>query len=524
MNDIESRIHRGINQMAPDVFQKVLADNSPRLESEVWMLKEKPSSSRNLWMRAARTAALVAACCVLILGLGVYQMILKVDSVVEIDVNPSLELEINRSDRVVRLNALNADGVKILDDVGEDLKHAKLEDAVSTLVDTMISDGYLDQESSSVLVSVSQGNEKRSAELQLMVADNVKETIKEEQIKGVVYHQSYETSDSISEMAMKYEISPGKACFIQRLILKRPDFTVEELARLSISEITRLLEEESVDVSEYIAQRPAEEESQEEEEISETEIYLAANDTEKSEDTESRRTVNDIRPYKGQNFSDQEDSLTDPAENTDQSLDGGITNVVTGGDALQQGGSGVTGTDQDTSDVQIPGGEDPDKTPQIPEEEDPGSNLGENDGTGTTEDPEVEEPGDSAGLGSGDEELPGGNTSQWEDVTDIPQPMRTELEKLIASVDSLLTQISSMEPLENTEGCQNAYNTCMSLLVKGRSQYESVHSLAGQLYANGSLTGGSYAKTQNVMQTADNKLDAISDYLEIYGRNAGILN
>ena len=103
--------------MAPDVFQNVLADKSPRLETEIWMTKEEPKDNRNIWMRAARTAALAAACCVLILGLGVYQMILKVDSVVEIDVNPSLELEINKSDRVVRMNALNADGVKILDNL-----------------------------------------------------------------------------------------------------------------------------------------------------------------------------------------------------------------------------------------------------------------------------------------------------------------------------------------------------------------------------------------------------------------------
>ena len=211
MNDIESRIHRGISQMAPDVFQNVLADKSPRLETEIWMTKEEPKDNRNIWMRAARTAALAAACCVLILGLGVYQMILKVDSVVEIDVNPSLELEINKSDRVVRMNALNADGVKILDNLEDDLKHAKLDEAVHVLVDTMVSDGYLDQESSSVLVSVSQGNEERSTELQLMVADNVKETLKEEQIKGVVYHQSFEASVSFSVLALMYEISPGKA-------------------------------------------------------------------------------------------------------------------------------------------------------------------------------------------------------------------------------------------------------------------------------------------------------------------------
>lgn len=517
MNDIESRIHRGISQMAPDVFQNVLADKSPRLETEIWMTKEEPKDNRNIWMRAARTAALAAACCVLILGLGVYQMILKVDSVVEIDVNPSLELEINKSDRVVRMNALNADGVKILDNLEDDLKHAKLDEAVHALVDTMVSDGYLDQESSSVLVSVSQGNEERSTELQLMVADNVKETLKEEQIKGVVYHQSYEASDSISEMARKYEISPGKACFIQKLILKRPDFTVEELAKLSISEITRLLEEESVDMSEYVAQKPASEKLGEEASDTEGEIRLAVN---KTETKESRRTEENIRPNqttKGQMIKGQEDSLESPAPDPGQSLDGGIKNVVTDSDQQVQDGSVTGGTDQDKTDIPA-SEEDPGKNPELPEGEDPGENLGGNNGGASADQPEVEEPGGAAGLGSGDKEEPDGSLSQWEDVTDVPEPVHSELVKLMASVDHLVAEISSMEPLDSAEACQEAYNTSKALLVKGRNQYECVHSLVKQQYANGILTEASYRKTRNVLIAADNKLDALSDYLEIYGK------
>ena len=50
---------------------------------------------------------------------------------------------------------------------------------------------------------------------------------------------------------------------------------MEELAKLSISEITRLLEEESVDMSEYVAQRPASEKLGEEASDTEGEIRLA---------------------------------------------------------------------------------------------------------------------------------------------------------------------------------------------------------------------------------------------------------
>lgn len=518
MNDIESRIHRGINQMAPDVFQNVLADKSPKLESEVWLLKDQPSEKRNAWMRAARTAALLAACFMLIVGLGVYQMIFKVDSIVEIDVNPSLELQINRGDRVVRLNALNADGVKILDDVEENLKHTKLDDAVRILVNEMVEDGYLDQESSSVLISVSHGNETRSTELQLMVADNVKETLKQDEIKGVVYHQSYETTDTISELSLRYDISPGKACFIQKLILKRPDFTVEELAKLSISEITRLLEEESVDVSEYTAKRPSSqkihEESEDTQDTSEG-TWLVKNDT---EDSEIIKTDHKIEP--GQTMYDQEDSLENSAAGSEEAIDGEVTNEVTEDTAWQNPCTGQNGTEPQTPE-QIPDQDNLDGNSQKPGVEEPGQTTGDTAQDGSTADGTAEEvPGGSVGMGSSDET---GSPSQWEDVTGIPEPLYGEINQLISVTDELLANISNMEPLEQAGGSQYAYETCRNLLVRGSSQYNTVHSLAEDMRKNGSLTGECDYRISQILKTAETKQKAVSDFLEFYGKSNGVL-
>lgn len=518
MNDIESRIHRGMNQIAPDVFQNILADTSPRLESEVWMLKDQPSEKRNAWMRAARTAALLAACFILVAGLGVYQMFFKVDSIVEIDVNPSLELQINRGDRVVRMNALNADGVKILDDLEEDLSHMRLDDAVCILVDEMVEEGYLDQEKNSVLVSVSHGDEDRSNQLQLLVADNVKETLKQDEIKGVVYHQSYETNDTVSELSAEYNISPGKACFIQKLILKRPDFSIEELAKLSISEITKLLEEESVDVSEYTAKTPSsQEENEEGEDTQDTSrgTWLARNDT---EDSGFRPTGTKVKP--GQGYRDQEDSLEDnPALVVKPFEDGETTDVETDALTEQDSCTGQNGTEQ-----QIPGTlPDQGNSGQIsptPGVEEPGNNTGGSQDGNTGEQPEEEEPGDSPGMGSGDET---GSSSQWEDVTGIPEPLLGQTNQLIRLTEEVLASISNMEPLEQAGGAKYAYETCKGQLVKGRNQYSTVHSLAEEMHTNGSLTSECYYRVSRILQTADTKLKAASDLLDFYGKTTGVL-
>ena len=59
-----------------------------------------------------------------------------------IDVNPSVELSINRNGRVLKVRALNEDAVSIID--GMDLEGVDLNVAVNAVVGAMVTHGYLD--------------------------------------------------------------------------------------------------------------------------------------------------------------------------------------------------------------------------------------------------------------------------------------------------------------------------------------------------------------------------------------------
>ena len=68
------------------------------------------------------------------------------DSIVGLDVNPSVELSINRKERVLKADALNEDARTILQ--GMDLKGVELNVAVNAIVGSMVSNGYLDSDQS----------------------------------------------------------------------------------------------------------------------------------------------------------------------------------------------------------------------------------------------------------------------------------------------------------------------------------------------------------------------------------------
>lgn len=76
----------------------------------------------------------LAAAAVIILTFagGIYEMWFVPVTVISIDVNPSVEIEVNRLDRILSSNAYNDDGTKILQSVSMNGK--KYEDTISTLL------------------------------------------------------------------------------------------------------------------------------------------------------------------------------------------------------------------------------------------------------------------------------------------------------------------------------------------------------------------------------------------------------
>ncbi|MDO4339628.1 MAG: hypothetical protein Q4C91_16315 [Eubacteriales bacterium] len=528
MNDIESRIHRGMNQLAPDVFQNVLADDGPKLEYEAWLTEEKPERRNVFWMRAARTAAVMAACFLMILGLTVYQLSFKVDSVVEIDVNPSLELQVSRSGRVVRVNAFNADGVKILDEVGDSLKHEKLETAVRVLVNTMVTDGFLDEQKSSVLVSVDHGDEAESVKLQHNVVCNVKEALGEDEISGIVYHQSYTVDSVVSETAETYDISPGKAAFVHKLADKRPEFTVDELAQLTISEITELLQEEKVDVSEYVAENEAEEAAENTDTVNSAvtennaeEGLIAAADSQTGITREelaggvtpTPADRSDIQEIPKQENPGTEGSVQEqPDAETQLPTDGVIVEEGEAAGGFQQGtdpDGGVTegekpgqnpvpgGTDSGTAPT--PGSEIPDTGHHSGTEENP--DTVPEVGTVVPEKPVEEETGSDGQVSAGQE-----NQSQWEDVKDFPDELRGEFQEMIKLADSLSARVSDIGLVEEEGLSQQTYREGMKLLGQSRCQYEKIAVLVEERAVSGALDPLYHQKSLQILKKVECRL------------------
>lgn len=242
---IEIHLKSAVDTLTPDIFEK-LDLSVPQENGEA--VKERQETKKGgviLFLSQMRGAALGAAAslCLLMTGGGVWYYQYEnrqIDSVIGIDVNPSVELSINRRERVLKAEALNEDGNQILSDM--DLKGVDLNVAVNAVVGSMVTHGYLDDLDNAILVTVSNDSMTRASALRSSVVGNIEKTLEENQVQAVVYDQQAVENDEIEDLAKQYKISYGKAYFLKELIEANPDLSMKDMEWLSAITMEELAE------------------------------------------------------------------------------------------------------------------------------------------------------------------------------------------------------------------------------------------------------------------------------------------
>lgn len=198
------------------------------------------------WLTVGAMAAVV-----LIFGVFYYSNNYVTDSLIGIDVNPSIEIEVNKLNEVIKVNALNEGAVKIVD--GMDLKKVDLNVALNALLGSMIKFGYLTGEDANILVSVQNDNVTKGEEVKNLVINAIDKSLTGSTVSANVLNQTITTSDEeIKKSADTSHISYGKAYFINELIKKDSSLDYNTLAGMSLREIAALVESKKVDISDIV--------------------------------------------------------------------------------------------------------------------------------------------------------------------------------------------------------------------------------------------------------------------------------
>ncbi len=240
--ELTRRLRDAVEHTAPDDLQAVLSRCGTGKGTVIDMKNTSSSTGRR-----RRMTGLIAACLALVLlagGGGIfYQRAYAVASVISLDVNPSIELTVNRSEKVLSCRGLNEQAQTVLADMGggSDLEGAKLDVAVNAIVGALVRSGYLDDLDSAILISVEDSDADRGARLQQQLVASVDGVLQTASNKASVLSQSVAADKALDSRAQQNNISTGKAYLVNQVLAVNPALSFDALAALSVEELRDLI-------------------------------------------------------------------------------------------------------------------------------------------------------------------------------------------------------------------------------------------------------------------------------------------
>lgn len=261
-SEMEKRIRTAAEHMAPDTLSEILSScDNQRETATVRLLAEGDGNRRKgeesqmekkkrkkAWLAAMATVAAAFA-----FGLygwlgGLKEAKTQENSLIMLDVNPSVSLYVDAKENVLSAEALNEDAREILGSM--ELEGASLEVAVNAIIGSMLQKGYFSELQNAILVSVENRDAARSAQLQQEVAAMIAEAFPADAASTAVLSQAVQVSGTETEaLAKQYGISPGKAALIEEVTRQDATLTFDSLAPLSIREIALISEERNLTVN-----------------------------------------------------------------------------------------------------------------------------------------------------------------------------------------------------------------------------------------------------------------------------------
>lgn len=251
--DIEKRLASAINDAAPDMLDDLMAELGLNEAPEPSMKERLADDTQKEFVRVKtrgrnlRTLISIAAAFVLMAGVGtVWRNIDRtVLAVVDLDVNPSIELSINSKQKVIEATPVNEEGRDMLEDM--DLKGADVRVACNAIVGSMVMKGYLNDEANSILLSVSSDDAAKGHEIEEQLSGYISTHMSDSTITPAVLGQYVEGDDELKAFAAENGISTGKAWLIRRLLETGANkMTEESLLGLSTQELIVLGQERNV--------------------------------------------------------------------------------------------------------------------------------------------------------------------------------------------------------------------------------------------------------------------------------------
>ena len=218
-----------------DYIDKIKAEEEVKEKTKLYIENALSNNTTKTGFKFKRfiTAAAVFVLFVM-LSIGGYVYYDTPINYICMDINPSVELGVNRFGMVVDAEGINEDGRKLL--ATENLLNTKYQNALGSLIILASQNGYISQNGSTVIAITSlSDNEKSAVLLKDEAKKKVEEAIQKRNMKAIIYDDW--GGLKLREQAKAMNTSPGKYRLISMIKEMDSSFDAEKYKNAKIYEL-----------------------------------------------------------------------------------------------------------------------------------------------------------------------------------------------------------------------------------------------------------------------------------------------
>lgn len=242
--EILESLKKGIDETPINILENIKNQNVVKMIEHDDITKQSVKS----WVKSIISFASLAA--VFLLVFFNFQQLRLTDSEIYLDVNPGIHLTTNRKDQVIKLEAVNEEAIKIINEV--EYKGKDLNEVTEDIIDSLLDKEYINKEYQVMLLSVfnkdKEKGEKQANELNHVIHNKLNNIDK----KPILLTQALDESNTIEEYAKEYGISVGKMTFIRNMIILNHELKTDDLVTLSLEELVVISQQTGIDIESIV--------------------------------------------------------------------------------------------------------------------------------------------------------------------------------------------------------------------------------------------------------------------------------
>lgn len=303
--NIEASLTRSINQAPSLDFEKLAAIPVVKMTAHDSITRQQPilapTQGRQRTFKPL-SIAVAGALVMLVCVTTWFAEFKSPESIIALDANQSVEIVTNKHKQILSVKAFDQEVQSLLDE--ENLNQTNLEDSVGVIITAMIKNGYLDENSSVVMVTVENQSAAKADDLASTLNQVIKDSATAENISATVVRQTVIPDQQAVTEAEQYSVSTGKLNVMKELIVADSSLTMESLASMSLTDLLAVSKEKAVDLTNVITVDESEKETKE----------LTTPPTTTENDIETTPPAGTIEPDVNTNGANKlTESMTDPA-------------------------------------------------------------------------------------------------------------------------------------------------------------------------------------------------------------------